>query len=101
MAEKRRIGVYDLGHNEEEVEGELNSKNLDTSWKEWLKEDLARYWFVSIALTIDVLVVLEVLDVISGSGVLVFAIFPAFVIPFEVYIYTHLWGKNGVLISEK
>jgi len=101
MAEKRRIEVYTHGQDVGQEEDELPHKLKDISWKEWLREDFARYWFVTLALAVDVLFGLEVINIVSGAALLGSAIFLVIVVPVEVFIYIYLWGKNGVLMSEK
>ncbi len=97
MAEKRRLRVSGQEQIEEETEKGLPRKYQDVGWKEWLKADFARYWFVIIALMIDLLFGLEAVNAISGMGSLGMAIFLAITIPVEVFLYIYLWGKNGIL----
>jgi hypothetical protein len=98
MAEKRRLRSSGAEWNGP-MEDELPRKYRDIGWKEWLIQDFARYWFVTIALAVDVLFGLEVMTSVSGAGLLGFVIFFAIVIPAEAFIYLILWGKKGILIS--
>jgi hypothetical protein len=100
MAEKRRIKVSGPEQKEIEGEDELPRKFRDMTWKEWFKQDFARYSFVALCVGIDVLFGLEVMYLIAGMGSLGFALFLAIMVPLEVLIYLHLWGKKGILISQ-
>jgi hypothetical protein len=100
MAEKRRIKVSGPEQKEIEEEDELPRKFRDMTWKEWLKQDFARYWFIATAFGIDVLFGLEVMYLITGMGSLGFALFLAVMVPLEVLVYLYLWGKKGILISQ-
>lgn len=99
MAEKRRLRVSEQNQIEEENDEDLPRKFKSIGWKEWLKEDFARYWFVVIALMIDILFGLDAAKWVSGMGSLGSAIFLAISIPIEVYLYIYLWGKKGILMS--
>ena len=101
MAEKRRLRVSGQDQIEEETEEGPPRKYQDIGWKEWLKVDFARYWFVVIALMIDLLFGLEAANTISGMGSLGLAIFLAIAIPAEVFLYIYIWGKKGILKSNK
>jgi hypothetical protein len=101
MAEKRSIGVSGPHQNEAQEEDDLPRKFKDIGWKEWLKVDFARYWFVIIALAINILFGMEATKLVSGVEWLGPAIFLAIAIPLEVFIYLHLWGKNGILMLQQ
>ncbi len=101
MAEKRRLNVSEQNQIEEEAEEGLPSKYKNIGWKEWLKVDFARYWFVVIALMIDLFFGLEAANTVSGMGSLGLAIFLAFALPVEVFLYIYLWGKKGILKSHE
>lgn len=98
MAEKRRLQVSSAPEQKEaEKDDELPRKFKSIGWKEWLKVDFARYWFIAIAFTIDVLFGLEAMNLILGAGSIGFALFLAVAVPTEVLIYLYLWGKKGIL----
>jgi len=101
MAEKRRISVSRSELKEGLEDDELPRKFKDIGWKEWLKVDFARYWFVIMALAVDVFFGMEATKMISGVGWLGPAIFLAIAMPIEVFIYLYLWGKNGILMLQK
>jgi len=98
MAEKKRLTVSTPELKEERVDDELPRKYEDIAWKEWLKVDFARYWFVVIAFGVDVLFGLDAMSLFSGEGQLGFILFLVITIPLEVLIYLHLWGKKGILM---
>jgi hypothetical protein len=100
MAEKRILrtsGPEWTGQREGE---ELPRKYRDIGWREWLKEDFARYWFVTAVLAVDVLFGLEAMTSVAGAGWFGFIVFLAIVMPCEAIIYLILWGKNGILMSK-
>ena len=98
MAEKRKLESSG-SRWEDHTEEELPRKYQDVGWKEWLILDFARYWFVTIALAVDVLLGLGVMTSVSGAGLVGYVIFLAIVIPAEVVIYLVLWGKKGILVG--
>jgi hypothetical protein len=101
MAEKRSIGVSGPDRDEQREEDDLPQRFKHIGWKEWLKVDLARYWFVIIALAVDVFFGMEATKMISRLEWLGPAIFLAIAIPIEVFIYLYLWGKKGILMIQK
>ena len=98
MAKKRRMSISGPEHSELQEEVGLPRKYEDVDWKEWLKVDFARYWFVTLAIAIDVLFGLDVMGLVSGIGLLGFVAFLAVAIPLEVLLYLYLWGKKGILM---
>ena len=99
MAEKRRLQVPEQEGIEEDEE--LPRKFRSIGWKDWLKMDFARYWFVLIALMVDLLFGLDAMNLVSGAGSAGFAIFLAITIPAEVLLYIYLWGKKGILMPQE
>jgi hypothetical protein len=100
MVEKRRIKVSGPDPKEELEDDELPRKFKDIGWKEWLKVDFARYWYMVIVLAIDVLFGLEATNLVSGAGSLGFMLFLAIAVPLQILVYLYLWGKNGMLMSK-
>lgn len=98
MAEKRRLEAPEQKRVEEREDEEPSRKYRSIGWKEWLKMDFARYWFVVIALMVDLLFGLDAMNLIPGAGTLGFAVFLAITIPVEILIYIYLWGRNGKLM---
>jgi membrane protein YqaA with SNARE-associated domain len=101
MAEKRRFRVARPPGEESLEDDELPRKYKDVSWTEWLVIDFARYWFVIIALGVDLLIGLDVVTIFSGAGTIAFVLFLAITIPLEILIYLYLWGKNGILMKPR
>ncbi|MEM0140963.1 MAG: hypothetical protein QXN66_02880 [Thermoplasmatales archaeon] len=81
------------------LEGEERKKAIDEpgkSWRQWAREDLARYWYVVLCLFIDVMFFIQFVQNFFNNEVLLNLIYVVFataaLIPM-IYIELHIYRR--------
>jgi len=102
-AGRRNEGIEAVIQDEDvDDEGVLRVLRAQMTWKEWLRYDFFRYWFVLGAGTLNVFTCMEIGRAANGGSLILFILVILFVIMslFEYLAYRRIW-PHGILSGKE
>lgn len=101
MARKRQIQV-EKRIETEIIEEYVPEKYKDVSWSDWFKGTYAKWWFIILSISFDLILALEISRHLTGiwSYFLPIMVFIALGMV-ELYIFHRVWGGLDFLFSNR